>query len=282
MRQGRLNVQRIQTPEGITFSLRLAGVGRRALAWAIDVALLLVIKSLLSMLLLFSGVIFWSFGRIGLQMSLGMIGAMFALVGIGYRIVLEWYWQGKTVGKKIMGLRVVDEFGLQLQFSQVVIRNILRIVDFLPFLNLIGGSSIFWSRNSQRLGDLAGSTIVVMTSRQFQPNLDKLLSGKYNSFRDHPHLAARLRQRVTAQEAQLALGAVLRRDQLQAADRAEVFREYAEYLREKVKFPEEVLLGLSDERFVQNTVDIVYRPRLDDSPAESAATENGTSASVVA
>jgi len=53
------------------------------------------------------------------------------VIQIGYGIVMEWFWRGQTLGKRLLRLRVIDSQGLRLQFSQIVIRNLLRFVDML-------------------------------------------------------------------------------------------------------------------------------------------------------
>src|SRR5262249_29685827 len=140
---------------------------------------------------------------------------LFFVLSIGYRIALEWSWRGQTIGKRVMRGRVVDAQGLRLHFTQIVIRNLLRFVDALPLCLLVGGIACLVSRGAQRLGDFAANTVVVRHARLEEPDLDQLLSGKYNSFHQYPHLEARLRQRVSASEAGLALQALLRRDDLE-------------------------------------------------------------------
>ena len=66
-------------------------------------------------------------------------------------------------------------------------------------------------------------------------------AGKFNSLRAHPHLCARLRQRVTPLEAGTALQAIVRRDEFEAAARVTLFAELAEYFRAKVEFPTEAV-----------------------------------------
>ena len=53
-------------------------------------------------------------------------------ISVGYAIFTEWFWRGQTVGKRLLRLRVIEEQGLRLQFSQIVTRNLLRFVDMLP------------------------------------------------------------------------------------------------------------------------------------------------------
>ncbi len=148
-----------------------------------------------------------------------------------------------------------------LQFSQIVIRNLLRFVDMLPAFYLVGGIACLASRRAQRLGDFAANTIVVHNPKIQEPDLDQLLAGKFNSLREYPHLAARLHQRVSAGEARVALQALIRRDELNAQARVELFGEIAAHFRSLVEFPPEATEGITDEQYVRNVVDILFRPQ---------------------
>jgi hypothetical protein len=117
------------------------------------------------------------------------------------------------------------------------------------------------NRRCQRLGDLAAGTVVVRVARIQQPDVESVLGGKYNSFRQLPHLEARLRQKVTAEEAQIALASLVRRPELEQSAADQIFTQLATLFREKVKFPEEVEFGLTDEQYVRNVVDSLYRKR---------------------
>ena len=244
----------IKTPEGVEFSLRLAGPITRFLAWAIDLATIIAIISVVNILFAILGIL-----SRDLAMAANMIG--FFVVPIGYGILLEWYWQGQTLGKKLFRLRVLDAQGLRLQFSQVVIRNLLRFVDSLPALYLIGGLVCLLSQRAQRLGDFAANTIVTWNPRISEPDLNQLLEGKYNSFHEYPHLEARLRQHVTPQEAQIAVQALMRRGSLDSQARVALFRELGAYFQTFVTFPQEATDGLSDERYVRNVVEVIFRPK---------------------
>jgi len=192
-------------------------------------------------------------------MAANLLG--YFIVSIGYGIFLEWYWHGQTLGKRLMRLRVLDARGLQLQFSQVVIRNLLRFVDSLPALYLVGGTACLINRRAQRLGDLAANTIVVWTPRVDEPNLDQLLEGKFNSFRNYPHLEARLRQHTSPAEAQVALQALMRRDEFEPRARVELFESIVSYFKNIVSFPPEATDGISDEQYVRNLVDALFRSK---------------------
>src|ERR1039458_4594295 len=80
---------------------------------------------------------------------------LYFVISVVYGILLEWRWRGQTIGKRILGLRVLDIHGMRLQLSQIVLRNLLRFVDMLPAFYLVGGIACLFSRNAQRLGDLA-------------------------------------------------------------------------------------------------------------------------------
>jgi uncharacterized RDD family membrane protein YckC len=191
--------------------------------------------------------------------GLGVV--LYFVVTILYSILTEWLWQGQTAGKRMLGIRVMDRDGLPIHFSQIVVRNLLRPVDMLPAFYLVGGLVALGSRYGQRVGDLAANTVVVRTRQLEPPDWRKLLAGKFNSMLEHPHLAARLRQRVAPELAGVALDALVRRDQLDDAARIQLFHELAVRLKALVEFPAEAVEALSDEQYVRNTVEILYRSR---------------------
>ena len=242
----------IRTPEGIVFSLPLAGPVSRFLAVAIDMAALTAATATLEQAL---GVLkIFSFGHAVLVIAYFVLFA-------GYGIATEWFWRGQTLGKRLLHLRVMDARGLRLDFSQVAIRNLLRFIDALPAMYLVGGTVCFFTRHSQRLGDLAGHTIVVRDIRPAQPDLTQLMGGKFNSLLEHRHLAARLRQRVPPQVASVALDALLRREQFEPDARLELFAQLASYFRGVVEFPSDAVEQLSDEQYVRNVAEILFSRR---------------------
>ncbi len=243
---------RIRTPECVTFSYDLAGPLYRALAWSIDVAcIMLLAGAIQGMLAPLQGV--------SADMATALAIVMVFAGTLAYGVLLEWLWRGQTIGKRVMGLRVQDADGLRLRFSQVLLRNLFRAVDSLPILYLVGVISVLCTRRAQRLGDLAGNTVVIRITKPAHADLERIAPPIYNSLREQPHIAARYRQRVTAREASLALQALLRRDELDDAARVELFSELAQYFRRQVVLPADFLRGVSDEQFVRNLVDVIYR-----------------------
>ena len=244
----------IRTPEGICFSILLAGPVTRFLAWIIDFACISVTSNVIGSFLAV-------LGFISLDFAQAVIILAYFIISISYGIVLEWFWRGQTLGKRLLRLRVVDEQGLRLQFSQIVIRNLLRFVDMLPMFYLVGGIACLTSSRAQRLGDFAANTVVIRNPQIVEPDLNQLALGKFNSLREYPHLEARLRQRVSPQEAGLALQALLRREELDPVARVDLFNEIAGHFASVVKFPEDATYGITDEQYVRNVVEVLFRPR---------------------
>jgi uncharacterized RDD family membrane protein YckC len=242
----------IRTPEGVTFHLPLAGPVSRCLAWMVDAACILAAFQALRALIGLMGII-------SADISTAFATLIFFSIRTGYAIIMEWYWQGQTIGKRVLGLRVMDVNGLRLQPSQIIIRNLLRAVDSLPLFYLVGGLACLVSAHGQRLGDLAANTIVIKLSQAAEPDLDLILKkNRYNSFKAYPHLVARLRQHVAPEEAGLALQSLMRRDDLLPAARLELFDSLAGHLKKKVDFPPESVEGVSNEQYVRNVVDVLF------------------------
>ena len=207
----RRSVLQIRTPEGIVFSQDLAGPTARFLAWLID---LLIVVALIYAANIVVGVLGWLSPELAQALSLV---AVFAL-NTGYKILAEWFWRGQTVGKRVMRLRVMDAEGMRLQFSQVVLRNLLRFADLLPIAYLVGGVAMLINSRAQRLGDLAAGTVVVRIPKIREPDIDQLFSGKFNSLRHHPRLVARLRQQSSSEEASMAFRALMRREEFEPGE----------------------------------------------------------------
>jgi uncharacterized RDD family membrane protein YckC len=249
----RRNSFTIRTAEGISFTQHVAGPVTRFLAFSVDLAAIAVISQLLGQFVLITSIF-------NPDVALAVRTVSYFAVSIGYSILLEWIWRGQTLGKRVLKIRVIDADGYRLRPAQIVIRNLLRVVDLLPALYAVGGVSCLISKKYQRIGDFAANTVVVYVAPEPIPNLELLFSGNYNSLRNQTHLAAQLRKVIAPEEARLALEAITRRAELEANSRLVLFRELAQHLRSIVAFPEESLEGLTDEQYVRNIVDLVYRP----------------------
>ncbi len=123
----------IRAAEGIEFTLSLAGPFSRMLAFLIDFSVILAAGSVLGYAVSILSVI-------SPDLAEAALVVLYFAVSLLYGILTEWLWRGQTIGKRLLHLRVVDGNGLRLQASQVVVRNLLRAVDLLPGLYLIGGA----------------------------------------------------------------------------------------------------------------------------------------------
>lgn len=157
-----LNDIDIRTPEHISLKFQLAGLGSRSAAFLLDLLIVLLLESAFG----------WSvsylmhfFPWTSSYLIALMIFIAFMLLW-GYFALFEFYGAGKTPGKRLIGIRVIHENGQNLTFLAAFIRNLLRIVDFLPALFFLGIIMIFFHPMHRRLGDLASGTIVVHERRR--------------------------------------------------------------------------------------------------------------------
>ncbi len=241
----------IRTPEGIEFALPLAGPVSRMLALVVDLAVVMTIAKVAQQIL-------QPLGLLGKDFSEAIRVVAYFVISLMYMAVAEWLWRGQTVGKRLLGLRVVDAGGLRLEPSQEMVRNLMRFVDGLPALYLVGGIACFASRHRQRLGDLAAGTVVTRAPKLSRPDLDRILGGKFNSLAETRHLAARLRQKVSPELSAIALEALLRRDEIEPQARLALFGEMAEHFRGLVEYPAEAVEQISDEQYVRDVVEVLY------------------------
>ncbi len=144
----------IETPEGVELHLRAAGPIPRALAFSIDLSLRIFIYIVLSMVLALAG-----------RMGKGIFLIAFFFLEWFYPVLFEVYWQGETPGKRMLGIRTLNDNGTPIGWSASLVRNLLRAVDFLPFFYAFGLISTLVTRNFKRLGDLAAGTLVVYHTR---------------------------------------------------------------------------------------------------------------------
>lgn len=141
----------IETPEGVEFDVELAGIGLRMGAFTLDLMIRgggLVAVSL-PLMMIFSNA------------AMGIFLIIYFLVMWCYSPLFEALWKGQTPGKRAMGIMVINRDGTPVGWYGAIIRNLLRVADFLPFGYAVGMISMVVSGRFQRLGDLAGDTVVV-------------------------------------------------------------------------------------------------------------------------
>ncbi|HEX2569382.1 MAG TPA: RDD family protein [Polyangia bacterium] len=149
----------IETPEHVRFRYRIAGPWRRALAYLVDLAVMVGVGLVVGIFLAIFQL--GSAGRLE-KASTGVILVLVFLLQWGYFVLSEALSGGRSLGKRAAGLRVVREGGYPLRFTDSVLRNLLRAADFLPSGYALGGLVMGLDRRFRRLGDLVAGTLVVV------------------------------------------------------------------------------------------------------------------------
>ncbi len=151
----------IDTPEQTSLEFPLAGIGSRFVAMAADTAIQIIVGFLLILVVILAAPAFRSVGdKAAVWAFAGMIIAFF-LIYYGYFAFFEAIWNGQTPGKRYAQLRVMKDDGRPINAYDAIARNLLRIVDQLPFLYGIAILSVFFSKQNKRLGDFVAGTVVV-------------------------------------------------------------------------------------------------------------------------
>lgn len=151
----------VVTPEGVVLDFRAAGVGSRMLAIGIDLVIQFVA--------VIGGIFFAAFLAAAISGAAGVIAILLLLFAVlyGYPIGMETLWDGRTVGKRILGIKVLTTEGGPVALRHAVIRALIGTIDFwLPAPGgLVALGLALTTKRSQRLGDLAAGTIVVREPR---------------------------------------------------------------------------------------------------------------------
>ncbi|PHR60248.1 MAG: RDD family protein, partial [Robiginitomaculum sp.] len=169
--KGRIDVL---PPEGVPLHFDVAGLGARFSAQFLD---LLITHGGLALIFI---LVIYSF-----TISISQVSTLFVLLMLGirapYYILTELVWNGRTIGKRLTGLRVISADGQRLSAHQIVVRNLMKELEvFLPILILFGfggadapswGIMLFWlflmlatpffQKRNQRIGDLIAGTYVI-------------------------------------------------------------------------------------------------------------------------
>ncbi len=155
----------VDTPENVFFNYEVAGIGSRFMAALVDSILIFIIQIVISGLLGILG-LFRQLGESGAAMLYAVILLISFLMFWGYYLAFEMIWNGQTPGKRWVHLRVIKADGTPVTLSEVVIRNVIRLIDFMPGMYAIGVVTMFIDARSRRLGDLAAGTLVIREQSQ--------------------------------------------------------------------------------------------------------------------
>jgi len=242
-----MNELTITTPEHVPIRLHPAGTASRFLAILIDstivVALSVAILSILAYVL-----------PTGIGFALGMT--------VGF--LLKWSWhvwfevrrQGRTPGKKLMKIRVIDARGLPVSLYQSLVRNITRVLDFAPAFYGLGAIAVLATPARRRLGDLVADTLVVRDAQPLVPRGVLGAERRHNTLRT-PRVQRLARHRIGLEEREFLVTLCLKADRMSAEARYDIMEEVASAYRKKLEVEEEQISG---ENFVRDLTAVLFHP----------------------
>jgi uncharacterized RDD family membrane protein YckC len=226
---------RVLTPERVALQYDIAGIGSRGAAAMVDTLIqaiaLTVVFAALSGGTAVLGVSL-SLGRGTATLFLGLVALAIFVITSGYFMLWEIVWNGQTPGKRLVGVRVIRENGYPIRPVDAVIRNLVRIVDWLPLFYGVGMLSMLLNPQSRRLGDFASGTIVVRErsssiplSATASPRGYGLSAADATLVRDFLMRRSTMDARVRADLARRIATAIAQRYALRLEDEPETFLE---------------------------------------------------------
>jgi uncharacterized RDD family membrane protein YckC len=223
----------VWSPEHVLIDLLPAGLGIRSAAFLIDAVLILGAVALVNQ----AGALLPQSVRGVLSITGG-----FGLIW-GYHTFFEIRWNGQTPGKRILGIRVVDAHGLPVNVAQSLIRNVVRVLDFLP-AGGIGFLSAMFDPAHRRLGDRVADTLVVKESQPEIPAIEALAARRFNSLRT-PRVQRYVAHRIGVEARELLYSVCLRAPGLSEKARYDLFEEIGAWYRAELGIEDPGLTGES-------------------------------------
>jgi uncharacterized RDD family membrane protein YckC len=220
----------IDTPEQTSLEFPLAGIGSRFLAMVADTAIQIAVGIVFFMVLTLAIPALRFLGSASPQWVIAGMIIGFFLIYYGYFALFEAIWNGQTPGKRYAQLRVMKDDGRPINAYDAIARNLLRIVDQLPFFYGIAIFSVFFSKQNKRLGDFVAGTVVVHektveAARPFEETPVDASAPAYDV------------SRITVDELRLIETFLQRRDTFEPALRGSMAAQIASRIGEKLEVP---------------------------------------------
>ncbi|HET9028905.1 MAG TPA: RDD family protein [Candidatus Aquilonibacter sp.] len=223
----------VRTPESISFSYELAGVGSRFLAVTLDLLIQFAVVLILVLGLAWAGAHapakpahLSGAEKTGFNIVAGLLIVILFAIFFGYFILFEWLWNGQTPGKKALGLRVVRDGGYPIDFGASLVRNLIRVGEMLLGYYALSAVIAILSPENKRLGDMAAGTIVVREARMESP------ASLLHDMREEPVYASTAY--MSGEERALVKRFLERRDTFAAQRRAQLAHQIAERVRPRL------------------------------------------------
>jgi uncharacterized RDD family membrane protein YckC len=250
----------IETPELVVIDMQVAGIGSRFVALLVDY--LIWLATILALVFTISLIdpSLSHFSQLGKKWATALFILIPFLVYWGYFTLFEAFWNGRTPGKRVVKIRVIQYSGRGIGLFESMTRNFLRIVDQFPLVYAVGVISIFVTRRNQRLGDLAAGTLVVhekgnlaesgstagartLTAGVFAPPVLQEQSTISPAFSPHNI------QQLGSADLEVLEGFLVRRFDFSLEMRAELARRIAREICTRTRL--EVPSGMSTETFLE-------------------------------
>jgi uncharacterized RDD family membrane protein YckC len=238
----------IETPELVAIDMPVAGIGSRFVALLVDYLIWFVAICILIFLVLLIDPSLSYFSKVAAKWEQAVTTLIFFLLYWGYFTLFEAFWDGRTPGKRIAKIRVIQRSGRGIGLFESMTRNLLRIVDQFPFVYAVGVVSILFTRDHQRLGDLAAGTLVVH-EREHLTETSSISSGRTFTAGMFDQTAASGVQRLGSQDLEVLEGFFARRLDFNLETRAALAQRIADGIRAKSGL--EAPSGVSTETFLE-------------------------------
>jgi len=150
----------ITTTQNVNINFNIAAVGQRVLAYLLDIVVITA-YNIVMFLIVFPATGLEAFAD-GLDgWSKGAIYLVFFLPVMFYTLVQETFFDGQTIGKRILKIKVIKIDGYQAGFGDYLIRWLFRMVEVNYIMGIVGLIAMNRSKKSQRLGDMAAGTAII-------------------------------------------------------------------------------------------------------------------------
>jgi uncharacterized RDD family membrane protein YckC len=160
----------VQSATGVDLTLNVAGPGNRSYAFVIDWHIRLLLAC--AWLLLANFVLQLSVSPRSQDALLSLLPA--AIIYFLYHPILEVALRGRTPGKRMAGLTLVNRDGGTPSTAALLIRNVFRLIDALPAFYVVGLISCFVTLHRVRIGDMAAGTLLVLDDAAAGKSLSRL------------------------------------------------------------------------------------------------------------
>jgi uncharacterized RDD family membrane protein YckC len=244
-----MNELTITTPEHVEIRLEPAGLGSRFLAMLLDAAVIHGTALTLGRLATLAQ------APRGVARAITITATL--AIALAWHIWFETRRQGRTPGKRLLRIRVVDARGLPVSLYQSLVRNVMRVIDFAPAFYGIAAISALATKTHRRLGDIVADTLVVRDIQPLAQRAQRSSERRHNTLRN-PRVQRMARHRIGLEERELLLSLTLRAEKMAPQARYDLMEEVAAAYRAKLEIDEEG--QISGENFVRDLTALLFHP----------------------